>query len=134
MRGQVELCGQRLDLDNIMSDLYVVSAINRHIVPWRSAYATTQHTKGACRFVLSSGGHIAGIVNPPGPKPWLMTAPDTPPTSQEWEVDATRQKMSWWEDWTTWSTERAGPLGKPPLVGSAKHKVLGDGPGEYVYG
>jgi polyhydroxyalkanoate synthase len=22
------------------------------------------------RYVLSSGGHIAGIVNPPGPKAW----------------------------------------------------------------
>ena len=51
---------------------YMVSAINDHIVPWRSSYRTADLVSGPVRFVLGSGGHIAGIVNPPGPKAWYL--------------------------------------------------------------
>jgi polyhydroxyalkanoate synthase len=47
-------------------------AINDHIVPWRSAYKANGLMGGEVRFVLSGGGHIAGIVNPPGPKGWFL--------------------------------------------------------------
>ena len=54
----------------IKSPTYVVSAINDHIVLWESAYKTVGLVSGPVRFVLGSGGHIAGIVSPPGPKAW----------------------------------------------------------------
>ena len=52
------------------NDTYVVGAINDHIVPWHGSYKTVGLMGGKVRYVLSSGGHIAGIVNPPGPKAW----------------------------------------------------------------
>jgi polyhydroxyalkanoate synthase len=136
-RGEMELAGQGLDLKDVDQDLYIVAAINDHIVPWTSSYATVKHVRGASRFVLSSGGHIAGIVNPPGPKAWFEVAdsaienspPDTP---QAWREMAHRYPGSWWEDWAQWGAARAGPLVDPPPVGNDAYPVLGDGPGLYV--
>jgi polyhydroxyalkanoate synthase len=131
-RGELELAGQRLDLKDVDQDLYIVAAINDHIVPWTSSYATIQHVSGNARFGLSSGGHIAGIVNPPGPKGWYETAQSHPSTGTEWRALAERQPGSWWEDWARWGSERAGELIEPPRLGSEKYPVTGDGPGEYV--
>ena len=71
--SRTEIAGERIQLCNLTSSCYVVSAVNDHIVPWHSGYATTQLVSGHVRYVLSSGGHIAGIVNPPGPKGWYLT-------------------------------------------------------------
>jgi polyhydroxyalkanoate synthase len=130
--GDLDMAGQRIDLSAIKKDTYVVSAENDHIVPWRSAYSTTQLVSGAVRFVLSSGGHIAGIVNPPGPKGWYLTGDDVPPDADEWRAAAQTHKGSWWEDWARWSGARAGELTDPPPMGNAAHPVLGPGPGDYV--
>ena len=73
--GTLEIAGKAIDLSAIKAPTYVVSAINDHIVPWESSYKTTGLVSGPVRFVLSSGGHIAGIVNPPGPKAWYQVAP-----------------------------------------------------------
>jgi polyhydroxyalkanoate synthase len=89
---------------------------------------------GDVRFVLSSGGHIAGIVNPPNPKSWVLTSDTNPPSAQKWRDCARQQDESWWEDWARWMADRAGPLAKPPRIGSRRHRVLADGPGEYVHG
>jgi polyhydroxyalkanoate synthase len=135
--GELEIGGTTIDLSTIKSPTYVVSAINDHIVPWPSAYRSVGLVSGPARFVLGSGGHIAGIVAPPGPKVWHMVA-DTDPragapaTAQAWHEAAERRPGSWWEDWSTWSAEHSGPLREPPPTGSRRHPVLGDGPGLYV--
>src|SRR6476660_8349915 len=64
-QGTLEIAGRTIDLADIKSDAYIVSAENDHIVLWQAAYASTRLLAGPVRFVLSSGGHIAGIVNPP---------------------------------------------------------------------
>ena len=78
VKGELTVRGQTLDLSDVDQDLYVVSAINDHIVPWTSSYATLKHVRSDARFVLSSGGHIAGIVNPPSPKAWYLTGERIP--------------------------------------------------------
>jgi polyhydroxyalkanoate synthase len=134
VRGTMELARQHLDLADIKQDLYITAAINDHIVPWTSSYLTVGHVPAQVRFVLSSGGHIAGIVNPPGPKAWYMTAETNPPSAQEWHQAATRHAGSWWEDWISWAAARAGPMVDPPPVGNKKYPALGAGPGKYVRG
>jgi polyhydroxyalkanoate synthase subunit PhaC len=132
-RGELEIAGQTIDLGEIKHPTYIVGAENDHIVLWESAYASTQLLSGPTRFVLSSGGHIAGIVNPPGPKGWyLVGGEDNPPTAAEWRSKATKHAGSWWTDWATWSTERAGELIDAPQLGSERYPVLYDGPGEYI--
>jgi len=79
-KGELEIAGSTIHLDDIKAPTYVVGAENDHIVPWRSAYAARDLLSGPVRFVLSSGGHIAGIVNPPGPKGWYMVGGRSSPT------------------------------------------------------
>ena len=67
-RGEFEVDGHTLDPAKVDIDTYVLSAVDDHIVPWVSGYKTTQLLGGHNRFVLSTSGHIAGIVNPPSPK------------------------------------------------------------------
>lgn len=133
VNGTMELAGQRLNLADVKSELYVVAAVNDHIVPWESSYRTTQVMSGEARFVLSSGGHIAGIVNPPSPKAWYLTAAGNPTAAQAWRENAERRVGSWWEDWAVWIAAHGGSQGKPPRLGSKKHPVLEDGPGQYVH-
>jgi len=132
-QGQLEIAGQTIDLSSIKSNAYVVSAKNDHIVPWQAAYKTTQLFSGTTRFVLSNGGHIAGIVNPPGPKSWYLAADDNPAEADDWMSSAARTPESWWVDWANWSAEHAGAMSSPPPMGSATHPVLGPGPGTYVF-
>jgi polyhydroxyalkanoate synthase subunit PhaC len=132
-QGTLEIAGQRIDLGAIKKPTYVVSAENDHIVPWRSAYAATRLLSGPVRFILSSGGHIAGIVNPPGPKGWYLTGEELPATPDEWRRTTVRHGGSWWEDWAAWSSANAGDLVDPPPTGSDRHPVIADGPGEYVH-
>jgi polyhydroxyalkanoate synthase len=132
VKGELQVRGQSLDLGDVDQDLYIVSAINDHIVPWTSSYATLKHVSGHARFVLSSGGHIAGIVNPPSPKAWYVTGEEYPEDAERWRAQGERHAGSWWEDWTTWGAKRSGPMTGPPPVGSEVHPVLGDGPGDYV--
>jgi polyhydroxyalkanoate synthase len=131
-RGEMELAGQRLSLSDVTNDAYVVGAVNDHIVPWHASYKSSGLLGGTVRYVLSSGGHIAGIVNPPGPKAWFEAADHAPADADEWRAAATRHSGSWWEDWTAWAQTRAGDRVKPPSVGSAQYPPLGDAPGDYI--
>ena len=133
-RGELELAGQQLSLGDVKNDTYVVGAINDHIVPWPASYRATSLLGGDVRYVLSSGGHVAGIVNPPGPKPWYEIADSNPADAARWQAAATRQAGSWWEDWTRWSQARAGHLVRPPSMGSGQNPAVRDAPGDYVLG
>jgi polyhydroxyalkanoate synthase len=133
-RGELELAGQQLSLSAAKNETYVVGAINDHIVPWHSSYKTGALLGGHVRYVLSSGGHIAGIVNPPGPKAWYEAGDYSGADAETWRRAATKHQGSWWEDWTAWSDARAGALIKPPAMGSEQYPAIGDAPGEYVFG
>lgn len=137
-RGEYELAGQLLDLAKVKVDTYVVGAINDHIVPWHSSFLATDLLGGKVRYILSNGGHIAGIVNPPGPKAWYESLPagqdDTTGAADIWRKNATKTQGSWWEDWVAWSNKRAGKLVAPPASGSNVHRPIGEAPGRYVKG
>lgn len=133
-RGELEIAGQRLSLADIKSDAYIVGAVNDHIVPWQGSYSATHLLAGEVRYVLTSGGHIAGIVNPPTPKAWYEVAEANPPEPTQWRESAVRRSDSWWADWAEWGAERAGPLVAPPTLGSERYPALGDAPGDYVHG
>jgi polyhydroxyalkanoate synthase len=131
-RGEMELAGVRLNLDTVTQDLYLVGAVTDHITPWTSSYGTTQLVKGDTRFVLSSSGHIAGIVNPPSPKARHWTNDETTPDPDVWLAGATEHQGSWWEDWVAWAKAHGGQRRKPPPMGSDKYPEIADAPGSYV--
>jgi len=133
--GRMELAGQHLDPGSITQDLYVLSAIEDHIAPWKAGYKTTQVLPNAHpRFVLSSSGHIAGIVNPPSPKSSYWTNDELPPEPDKWLARAKQHQGSWWEDWAEWIGARAGERVAPPSLGNEEYAPVDDAPGAYVFG
>jgi polyhydroxyalkanoate synthase subunit PhaC len=115
--GAFSIAGETVDLGAIKNPLYVLSAEADHIAPWRAAYRTTQLVGGEARFTLTSSGHIAGIVNPPGnPKASHWVQEGCPPDPEDWRKGATRVGGSWWEDWLPWAKRRSGALISPPTL------------------
>jgi len=132
-RGEFEIDGRKLDPKKVELDTYVVSAINDHIVPWASGYKTAQMFTGPSRFVLSSSGHIAGVVNPPSPKATYWTNDARPDDAQSWQDTATLVKDTWWNDWTEWIGARGGAkVTAPRQLGNENHPGLEAAPGSYV--
>ena len=133
-RGEFRVDGQQVDPGKVDIDTYVLSAVDDHIVPWVSGYKTTQLLGGRNRFVLSTSGHIAGIVNPPGPKAkhWVNDG-SLPPDPLEWQKTAELQQGTWWEDWAKWIARQGGP--KVPArrtLGSKEHPPIEPAPGSFV--
>ena len=131
-RSDLELAGQRLRLDALHGEVYVLAAKDDHVAPWTSQYRTTQLLENT-RFVLSSAGHIAGIVNPPSSKARYWTNEQQPEQPAAWLAGAHEHLASWWEDWAAWIGERAGQERDPPPIGSDQFPVLGPAPGTYVH-
>ena len=132
-RGEFEIDGQKLLPGKVDVDTYILSAVDDHIVPWVSGYKTTQLLGGNKRFVLSTSGHIAGIVNPPGPKAKHWTNDATPADPQEWKDNAQLQDGTWWQDWTAWIDKQGGAsVAAPRRLGSKDHPPIEPAPGSYV--
>jgi polyhydroxyalkanoate synthase subunit PhaC len=133
--GAVTVLGTPVDLSRITVDSYLVAGISDHITPWQNCYRTTQLLGGTKRFVLSTSGHIAAIVTPPGHKRASYRTAETltPPSADEWLNRASTNVGTWWADWDAWLGERTGTTrAAPERLGSRKHKVVGEAPGEYA--
>ena len=102
----------------------MVGAINDHIVPWTASYEATRLLGGEVRYVLTSGGHIAGIVNPPRPKSWYEVRSENPAKPDDWRRrDA--HVGTWWEDWTGWACGTGGLSGARATDGLGRTPTLG---------
>ncbi len=133
--GTASMLGSPVDLSAVDVDTYVTAGIADHLCPWQSCYRTTQLLGGESRFVLSTNGHIASLVNPPGnPKSTFQVAAQTPPDPDRWLASAEKVKGSWWPDFTAWLGERAGDeVPAPDALGSAAHPPMEDAPGTYIH-
>ena len=133
--GTARLLGSPVDLGQVTTDSYVVAGINDHICPWQTCYQSTQLLGGQTRFVLSTAGHIAAMVNPPtNKKASFHVADKNPADPAEWESLAHKETGSWWPDFAAWLAERAGDRKPAPAeLGSLGHPVLDPAPGTYVY-
>ncbi|QIK68496.1 alpha/beta fold hydrolase [Nocardioides sp. HDW12B] len=133
--GAAEMLGTKVDLSKVDVDSYVVAGIADHLCKWESCYQTTQLLGGTSKFVLSTSGHIAAMVNPPGnEKASFQTASTNPPEAAAWLEKASKVKGSWWEDYVEWLAERSGAeRNKPRRLGSAEYEPLCDAPGTYVH-
>jgi len=132
-RGEFEVDGNRVDPGLVDVDTYVLAAVDDHVVPWTSGYKTTQLLGGKSRFVLSSSGHIAGIVNPPSPKAKHWVNDSLPADPHEWKEHAQLVEATWWQDWTEWIAERGGDMvPAPDHLGNDAYPPIEEAPGSYV--
>jgi len=132
--GAATMCGSPVDLSRVDVDAYVVAGVADHLCPWQNCYQTTQLLGGTTKFVLSTSGHIAAIINPPGNKKAnFRTAAHNPPDAQNWLDSAEQQAGSWWDDYASWLAEHSGAdRAAPKEPGGPDHPVLTDAPGTYV--
>ncbi len=113
--GKATMLGSAVDLGKIGTPSYVIAGIADHICPWQSCYRSTQLLGGESRFVLSTAGHIASMVNPPGnPKATYQLNETNPPDPDEWLRTATTEQGSWWPDYVAWLGQRSGRLKAAP--------------------
>jgi polyhydroxyalkanoate synthase len=127
--------GVPIDLGKITVDSYVVAGIADHITPWQSCYRSAQLFGGDSRFVLSTSGHIAALVNPPGnPKASFHTGDDMTSDAEVWLKGSGPQQGTWWTDLGLWLDQRGGgQRPAPTALGSHRLIVLADAPGTYVF-
>jgi polyhydroxyalkanoate synthase len=132
--GRLSVLDSPVDLSRIRIATFVTGAVTDHLTPWKGCYQTTQLLGGESTFVLSSAGHIASLVNPPGnPRAnyYLGARPGVDP--EAWLAGAERHSGSWWEPWGNWVTARAGTQRvSPERLGSRRHRPLEVAPGLYV--
>ncbi len=132
--GKLQVLGVPVDLGRITVPTYVLATREDHIVPWRTAYRTTQLLGGDMRFVLGASGHIAGIVNPASKNKrshWIGGKPAADP--EEWFAAARKEPGSWWPDWSSWLEGFGGGRIKAQTrLGNAKFAPVEPAPGRYV--
>lgn len=131
--GKLELMGVKLDLGKIDTPVFFLSTIQDHIAKWKATYLGAKAHNGDVTFVLSGSGHIAGVVNPPGPEKYgYWTNAELSETSDSWFNNAEKHKGSWWPAWKTWLLERSDELVDARQPGDRELECLEDAPGSYV--
>ncbi|MCL2076015.1 MAG: alpha/beta fold hydrolase [Betaproteobacteria bacterium] len=134
---RLTIAGQPISLHRITQPLYVVTAIDDHIAPWTQCYRIRRSidVNAEMRFVLSTSGHIFGIVNPPVKPPkraYWSGDPQSNERCEDWMKRSPRKEGSWWEEWTVWLSNRGGEMIDAPQVANRKYPALCDAPGTYV--
>jgi polyhydroxyalkanoate synthase len=135
--GRYRFDGRPIALNDIREPCFVVGTETDHVSPWRSVFKFNVLTEGEVTFVLTSGGHNAGIVSEPGHSGRhyriavkqhddLYIDPDT------WVKRTPTQIGSWWLEWSRWLEERSGEMQAPPALGFSHGHPLEDAPGTYV--
>ena len=133
--GSLTILGTAIDLSQVDTDAYLVAGIADHITPWQNCYRSTQLLGGTSRFILSTSGHIAALVNPPGnPKARYQISTTTPADPEGWLKTAATEHGSWWPDMLAWLGDRCGKdKPAPEELGGGGLRPLADAPGTYVF-
>lgn len=137
--GKYRVDGRAINLSAIRIPFFVVGAEHDHVAPWRSVHKIHLMSGAQITFVLTSGGHNAGIVSEPGHKGrryHVLTREQDGPSHDPdaWLDRAPLKEGSWWPEWGDWLTPRCGEAAPPPPVGSPDkgYSPIADAPGLYV--
>ena len=139
-QGQYRIGGKPVTLGAIEVPIFCVSTSSDHIAPWQSVYKLHLLTDPSLAFVLTSGGHNAGIVSEPGHKGrsyriHTTGEGDTYVPPETWETVAEAREGSWWPALVDWLNARSSAEIAPPKLGTGKgkHRPLENAPGTYVF-
>ncbi|MFO0912532.1 MAG: alpha/beta fold hydrolase [Pirellulales bacterium] len=137
--GYYQVGGRPISLQDIETPMFVVGTVRDHVAPWRSVYKVNLLTETELTFVLTSGGHNAGIVSEPGHAHRSFRLATRQPgdryvDAESWELSAPKQEGSWWPAWETWLADRSSGRVPARAVGSARngYPEIASAPGSYV--
>jgi polyhydroxyalkanoate synthase len=133
--GRYEVGERPVALADISAPLFVVATEFDHVAPWRSVYKIHLIADSEIAFVLTSGGHNAGIVSEPGHRNrhyrFSQSAADAHYVDPElWFESTPAIEGSWWPAWATWLEQRSKLRTPPPSLEASL--ALGVAPGRYV--
>jgi polyhydroxyalkanoate synthase len=138
--GRFRVDDAAITLNDVRVPMFVVATEQDHVAPWRSVFKFHLLADSDVTFLLTSGGHNAGILSEPGHRHrrFRMTLhhhgeayvdPDT------WLTVTAAREGSWWPAWSRWLANGSGPPVAPPPLGLADNGALApreDAPGSYV--
>jgi len=137
--GRYEVGGRPVSLRDIRIPIFAVSTVTDHVAPWHSVYKIQMLADADVTFVLSNGGHNAGVVNPPGHphrhhQIALHKEHDKYIDPDAWQKSAMHHEGSWWPCWRDWLDRQSSEQISPPSLGAPQsgYVPLGDAPGTYV--
>jgi polyhydroxyalkanoate synthase len=136
--GRYRVHGMPVALSDIHTPLFVVATETDHVSPWKSVYKLHLLVHEPIEFVLTSGGHNAGIVSEPGHprrsyRHLAARRRDGYLPPDLWHEESIAAEGSWWLHWCAWLAQRSSPqLAAPPAL--AADPDLGPAPGRYVLG
>jgi len=126
-------------LTDIHVPFFVVGAEKDHVAPWKSVYKLNLLVDTDVTFLLTSGGHNAGIISEPGHphrhyRMATKSQEDPYMAPEEWMATTETNNGSWWPVWQAWLSEHSGSRVAPPSSGNAKagYQPLCAAPGSYV--
>jgi polyhydroxyalkanoate synthase len=138
-KGHYLVYGRPVALTDIRVPLCVVATRTDHVAPWQSVFKIGLLADTEITYILTSGGHNAGIVSEPGHphRSYRMSThreveryvdPDT------WLRITALQDGSWWPAWADWLGAHSSGQQEPPPLGlpEGPYRAIYDAPGDYV--
>ena len=133
--GRYMVGDSSISMNDLELPIFMVGTERDHVSPWRSVYKLHHLTDAEITFVLTSGGHNAGIVSEPG-HPRRRHQIATRPAhgrwldADHWLKTAQRHEGSWWPAWQQWLAAHSSPPVKARAIPASR--AICDAPGEYV--
>jgi polyhydroxyalkanoate synthase len=138
--GRFKVEDETVRLSDIRVPMFVVGTETDHVAPWKSVYKLSGLTSSPeFTFLLTSGGHNAGVVSEPGHdgrtyQVATTASEDRYVDPETWAARTPVREGSWWPELVEWLAARSGPPVAPPAIGAADagYPPLADAPGSYV--
>jgi polyhydroxyalkanoate synthase len=137
--GRYKVQGRPISLSDIRAPMFVVATEADHVAPWHSVYKINLVADTNVTFLLTNGGHNAGIVSEPGHKGrhfrlshWLYGGKYI--DADNWYANTPCVDGSWWPAWADWLAQKSSGRVAPPPMGAPErgYRPLGPAPGRYV--
>ena len=137
--GRFSTGGKPVSLTDIRTPIFAVGTERDHVAPWHSTYKINLQVDTEVTYLLTKGGHNAGIVSEPGHAGRAFRLRTKMPGDryldpERFYEEASRRDGSWWPEWISWLQSRSGAPTTAPAMGAPQsgYPQLAEAPGAYV--
>ena len=139
--GHYKIEGRPVVIGDIRAPIFAVATTEDHVAPWKSVYKLHLLADTDVTFLLTNGGHNAGVVSEPGhPRRHYQVTTRTEGEryvdADTWAAQVPVTEGSWWPEWQRWLVAHSAPERvRVPALGAPEQgfSVLGPAPGTYVF-